>query len=385
MRIAVFAFVLVVCRSMARFCRKGRGVCRHFLLLCVKKEGMEKVVCFARQHGLVIAAHLLLMTLLLIVSSFQKFILLFAVSTIVPIYYNHFKLIPRLLNRRQLWGYIGSVVLMLIAYYALIYIVIAISFHMGETFVVTKYRPQGYFDSIFFGMTTSLTMLLIIMGLVTSIIRLMADSMAVAEMRERLSSVQSEKVAAELTGLKSQINPHFFFNALNSIYALSLDASPQTPTYILKLSGLMRYVLYECNQPFVPLSMEVDFLRSYIDLQEIRLSEGNRVLFDVQVEDDQLPIAPLLFLPLVENCFKHGLCGGANATIRVVLHADGGTVRFYTENPCNPAVTTKGDKERSRIGLSNVVKRLQLIYPGRHTASYQATDRIFTSEITIQP
>jgi two-component system, LytTR family, sensor kinase len=346
---------------------------------------MEKVVHFARQHGLVVVAHLLMMTLLLIVSSFQKFVLLFAVSTIIPIYFNHFTLIPRLLNRRQLWRYIGNVVLMLVAYYALIYLVVAISFHLGESFGLSKYHPQGYFDNMFFGRTLSLTMLLVIVGLVTSIIRLMADSMAVSEMRERLSSIQSDKVAAELTGLKSQINPHFFFNALNSIYALSLDASPQTPAYILKLSGLMRYVLYECNQPFVPLSKEVEFLRAYIDLQEIRLSEGNQVCFDVRVDDDQQPVAPLLFLPLVENCFKHGLCGGVNATIGVRLHADGESIRFYTENPCNPAIITKGDRERGRIGLNNVAKRLELSYPGRHAVSYQANDRIFTSEITIQP
>jgi sensor histidine kinase YesM len=345
---------------------------------------METVVRFARQHGLVVLAHLLMVSLF-IFASFQKLMVLFAISTIAPIYLNHFVLIPRLLNRRKLWSYIGSVLLMLLVFFVVVYLVVLLFFYYGETLGMDGVKFHGLYDRMVLSMMYFLTVVLIIIGLVTSIIRLMADSMAVAEMRERLSSIQSEKVAAELTGLKSQINPHFFFNALNSIYALSLDASPQTPTYILKLSGLMRYVLYECNLPFVPLSKEVDFLRSYIDLQEIRLSEGNQVRFDVQVDDDQQPVAPLLFLPLVENCFKHGLCGGVNATIRVKLHADGGSIRFYTENPCNPAITTKGDRERGRIGLCNVAKRLELIYPGRHAVSYQANDRIFTSEITIHP
>lgn len=346
---------------------------------------MERVVCFARQHGLVVVSHILVVTLILIISAKQPTMVLFAVASIIPIYLNHFVLIPRLLNRRQLWKYIGNVLLMLACYYVVVYLVMVIFFRFGKNLGMVNYNPHDVIDGMLLYMAFFLTVLLVFLGLVTSIIRLMADSMAVSEMRERLSSIQSEKVAAELTGLKSQINPHFFFNALNSIYALSLDASPQTPAYILKLSGLMRYVLYECNQPFVPLSKEVEFLRAYIDLQEIRLSEGNKVLFDVQVDDDQQPIAPLLFLPLVENCFKHGLCSGANSTIKVELHADGGSIRLFTENPCNPAITTKGDKERGRIGLSNVVKRLELIYPGRHTSSYQANDRKFTSEITIQP
>lgn len=356
-----------------------------FSLTLCKKDGMERLIRFAQQHGLVVAAHLLMVTLLLIVSSFQKFIVIFALSSIIPIYFNHFVLIPRLLNQRKQWRYIGNIMLMLAVYFTLIYLVVVISFHMGETLGVNKYSPKGYFDGLFFGMTFSLTTLLVIVGLVSSIIRLMADSMVVAEMREKLSSIENEKVAAELIGLKSQINPHFFFNALNSIYALSLDASPRTPEYILKLSGLMRYVLYECNQPFVPLSKEIEFLRDYIDLQEIRLSEGNQVHFNVQVDNDQQPIAPLLFLPLVENCFKHGLCGGVNSTIQVKLHAENGSIQFFTENPCNPAITTKDDREKGRIGLNNVVKRLELIYPDKHTASYQATDRIFTSEITIKP
>lgn len=345
---------------------------------------MERVVRFARQHGLVVLAHLLMVTLF-IFGSFRKLMVLFAISTVVPIYLNHLVLIPRLLNRRKLWSYIGSILLMLVVFFVVVYMVVLLFFYYGATLGMEGESFHGLYDRMVLSMTYVLTVVLIIIGLVTSIIRLMADSMAVSEMRERLTSIQSEKVAAELTGLKSQINPHFFFNALNSIYALSLDASPQTPAYILKLSGLMRYVLYECNQPFVPLCKEIEFLRAYIDLQEIRLSEGYSVSFEVQVDDDQQPIAPLLFLPLAENCFKHGLCGGVNTAIGVKLHAAGGTVRFFTENPCNPAITTKGDKERSRIGLSNVVKRLDLIYPGKHTASYQTTNRIFTSEITIQP
>ncbi|WP_081981662.1 sensor histidine kinase [Alistipes sp. ZOR0009] len=346
---------------------------------------MGKVTRFLNQHGLVVLAHSLMVLLIVIVSNLQPSIILFAVSSVVPIYLNHFVLIPRLLNERKLWKYVANVLLMLVVYYFFFYTVMRAFFYVGNDLGMKNHKPEHFWDQLLLGMTMFVTVLLVIFGLVTSIIRLIHDSMSVAEMRERLSSIQGEKMAAELTGLKSQINPHFFFNSLNSIYALSLDASPETPSYILKLSGLMRYVLYECNQPFVALSKEIEFLRSYIDLQRIRLNEKYTVEFVVEVEQEEQPIAPLLFLPLIENCFKHGLGAVSSSSIKILLKADAEQVYLRTENPYTPSMLNKPNREGGHIGLANVEKRLKLIYPDRHQMSYKSEGYIFTSEITIKP
>lgn len=345
---------------------------------------MKQAIQILQKHGAVVGAHLLILLIMELLTRGDRLMLILAFTSFPPIYLNHFVLIPRLLNKRRLWGYIGNVMLMLVLYLVMIYVLtwLLVKYNVVHNF--NPYKLTSFFDKNVFGITLFYCFMVVVMGLVTSIIRLMADSMSVAEMRERITAVENEKVAAELNGLKSQINPHFFFNALNSIYALSLDASPQTPSYILKLSGLMRYVLYECNQPFVALSKEVDFLRAYIDLQRIRLSERYSVAFEVDIDNEDQPVAPLIFLPLVENCFKHGLCESTSSAISISLSSSGGTIRFTTENPCNSSVNMLSKAAEGRIGYNNVVKRLDLIYPNRHKIRSSSDNSKFTTEIEIQ-
>src|SRR5690606_29573907 len=130
-----------------------------------------------------------------------------------------------------------------------------------------------------------------------------------SDSKKRLSIAEKEKLDAELRALKSQINPHFLFNSLNNLYALSLKADEQTPAFILKLSEVMRYMIYESNEDCVSLKKELDFIKNYVDLQKLRSDHKARISFHISGKVGKQKVAPLLFIPFVENSFKHGIKG----------------------------------------------------------------------------
>ncbi|RYZ22802.1 MAG: hypothetical protein EOO16_07575 [Chitinophagaceae bacterium] len=200
--------------------------------------------------------------------------------------------------------------------------------------------------------------------------------------QDALDSLRAEKLRLELEGLKAQIQPHFFFNTLNNLYALSLQQSPRTPVMIANLSGIMRYVLYEARQPVVPLSKEIAFLHSFVELERIRHSDEAAVQFEVQGHPEDRLIEPLLFLPLVENCFKHSLQRGiAGNTVLLALSIDPQELTFQTQN----AVAPPGQRaEPGGIGLANVRQRLALLYPGRHSLETGEENGQFTVTLTLQ-
>ncbi|RYY94912.1 MAG: histidine kinase, partial [Chitinophagaceae bacterium] len=174
----------------------------------------------------------------------------------------------------------------------------------------------------------------------------------------------------------------FFFNTLNNLYALSLQGSPKTSVTIANLSGIMRYVLYEAQQGQVLLAREIAFIHSYLDLERIRHDDEDAIRFDVQGTPDGRLIEPLLFLPLIENCFKHSLQQGiAGNSVRLVLHIAEGELVFQTSNAVAPAEQRPAP---GGIGLQNVRKRLALLYPGRHTLDVAAADGQFTVTLSLQ-
>lgn len=179
-----------------------------------------------------------------------------------------------------------------------------------------------------------------------------------------LSLLENEKSATELRLLKQQINPHFFFNTLNNLYAMSLTQDQETPEVILKLSELMRYVIYKGQQDEVPLQQELDYIQGYLDLQQLRQHQALDVHFDIELEDPGLAIPPLLFIILLENAFKHGIepAGGAGF-LRISCQQQGKELYFSCENSLDP--------EQARdavpgIGLQNLRRRLALRFPNRH-------------------
>jgi len=191
-----------------------------------------------------------------------------------------------------------------------------------------------------------------------------------------------EKLAAELQLLKAQIHPHFMFNTLNSIYGMALKKSDQTAASILKLSQLMRYILTESSWSIVPLSKEVEILQHYIELEKDRFQE--RLDMTVNIQGDlQKPIAPLLLLPFVENSFKHGANEMIDqAWISLDLSVQGDTLKFKLINGRNP--DTANNTWSNHIGLQNVKKRLQLIYPNAHELRITEDDDTFVVSLTLK-
>tara|TARA_R110002050_G_scaffold233063_3_gene368788 strand:+ start:11420 stop:12457 length:1038 start_codon:yes stop_codon:yes gene_type:complete len=190
------------------------------------------------------------------------------------------------------------------------------------------------------------------------------------------------KLKSELQHLHYQLQPHFFFNSLNNIYAL-VDISPdQAKTSIHSLSKLMRYMLYETNMELVPLSKEIDFMEKYIDLMKLRVSDKTEVSYRFPSEETGIQIAPLLFISLIENAFKHGVSASKESLITINMTYDNKTVLFVIENDNFPKKTD--DKSGSGIGLQNLEKRLQLLYPAKHTFNTLLKDERFSVHLEIE-
>ncbi len=202
---------------------------------------------------------------------------------------------------------------------------------------------------------------------VTTLLKFMRDSIALQDAEIKVKEVEGQKVKAELQALKSQVNPHFFFNTLNSLYALSLDKSENTPEMILKLSELMRYVIYETQDNQVPLKKQLDFLRSYVFLEQMRSDENLELTFDVKGDHTDTRIDPLLFIAFIENAFKHGCKTKVlNPYIHINFNVETSQrVEFTIENNTDDFISLEENKAAG-FGLKNVKKRLELLYPGKH-------------------
>lgn len=195
---------------------------------------------------------------------------------------------------------------------------------------------------------------------------------------------EKSKLETELKFLKSQINPHFLFNALNNIYALTITRPELASDQLLKLSDILRYMLYDSNETRVPLEREIDYLRNYLSFVQLKDSRGMDVSFNANVTKANLTIAPLLFIPFVENAFKHGQIEDLkNGFIHITLKATQNHLTFEIENSI-PGRKFKKD-EVGGIGIKNVEQRLELLYPGRHFLNVEKNGKTFKVHLKIQP
>lgn len=199
---------------------------------------------------------------------------------------------------------------------------------------------------------------------------------------KRLVKQEKEKIQAELLYLKGQINPHFLFNSLNNIYALASRKSDNTTDAILKLSSILRYILYEASTPLVPLSKEIEHIRNFIEIQKLRLTNNIKIEFNTSIDDETKEIEPLLLIPLVENAFKYGVDSTVDSIIVFNLAQNGDALEFVTKN--HIANLSEGAlKEDSGIGLKNVSRRLEITYSKNASIDYYAKDNIFIVEMKI--
>ena len=197
--------------------------------------------------------------------------------------------------------------------------------------------------------------------------------------------LENEKLATELQFLKSQINPHFLFNTLNNLFSMAQDSQDQPAANgILKLSGLMRYMLYESNHEKVDLQKEVEYVLQFIELQQYRIGEGDQTYISFELEGDvrEQKIVPMLIIPFVENAFKHGLDLAKESFIQFRLTVEEELFRFSSRNTIHRSSSTF-DKRDSGVGLDNVIRRLDLLYPEKHEIKIEEKDNYFLVELTL--
>ena len=203
------------------------------------------------------------------------------------------------------------------------------------------------------------------------------------QIRKQLEEERHKSTEAELAWLKNQINPHFLFNTLNNISSLTQIDADAAQDAIAQLSDLLRYAIYKTNRPMVPINGEVEFMRNYISLMQLRCNEKTTVTTRFDIADPQLEIAPLLFVSLVENAFKHGVSSNRPSTIDIVLRQDSDGLFFRCANTNFPKSDT--DRSGKGIGLANTRRRLELQYAGHYQWEQQLNDNIYTTTITIKP
>jgi len=195
--------------------------------------------------------------------------------------------------------------------------------------------------------------------------------------------LRSEKLETELKFLRSQTNPHFLFNALNNIYTLTLIKSEKAPDYLLVLSDMLRYMLYECNAPRVKLEKEIGYIRHYISLNLLKDSRGLNVSFECGEIPSHLEIAPMLLIPLVENAFKHSKFEDkANGWINITLQVPGESLHLNVQNSLPDVVHSKD--HTGGIGLTNVRRQLELIYPDQFQLLIEEQNQIFSVKLIIE-
>lgn len=203
-------------------------------------------------------------------------------------------------------------------------------------------------------------------------------SMGVAHIK-RLQRSEKEKLRTELSYLKAQINPHFLFNTLNSIYALTVKKSDAAPQSVTRLSSIMRYVISEAAHDLVPLEKEIAYISAYIDLEKLRLTEKVKLEYTVTGESANKQIAPLIFVALIENAFKHGVSTKEASEISIRINTSGEKL----------AVDVKNSKPREHsqpgtgLGLVNLEKRLNLLYPGKHILNKNESETQFSISLIL--
>ena len=286
----------------------------------------------------------------------------------VSVYINLLWLIPTFFNKRKY---------LLFSLFEIGNILLFIGLNYLVSFIFEGEKPHSVMTEFI-----AEFILVLIFLVVSTLLKFMRDSIALQDVEIRIREIEKQKVVAELQALKSQVNPHFFFNTLNSLYALSLDKSDKAPELILKLSDLMRYVIYESKDDLVPLSKQLEFLQSYVYLERLRSTEDLDIRFDILGDASGVKVAPLLFLAFIENAFKHRSKDKKDRPyIRIFFDLEtGNRVFFSIENRIDAA---RPPRSEGGVGLSNVRKHLQLLYPGRHTLEIREVADAYRVELTI--
>jgi hypothetical protein len=278
------------------------------------------------------------------------------------VFYSHFFILTTYLNKRKYKDYFLRLIPILLTG--------PIPFLLFINMAEEQYRREG----------PSMALAAMIAFLVVSFLVRIAQNLIINTIKKE--QLQKQAINSELVYLKTQINPHFLFNTLNNIHTLVYTQAPAAPEAVMRLSSLMRYMLYESNAATVPLSIELDYLKDYIGLQQLRYKANDVVDFQIEGNVERCQIAPLLFIHLLENTYKHSPAKLETGSIKVNVSVEDDSLVFSCHNP----VGNKTDnllEEPGGIGLANVQKRLQLLYPEKHSLEIDKTETHFRVQLKI--
>lgn len=287
---------------------------------------------------------------------------------ILLFYINFYLLLPQLLLRKKIYYYIAfSVILITIVFLLKNNLEIV---KLDATRVINK--SEEYNIKI---KDICLLMLVYTASISLRFIRKWQDD------EKRKTEIEKEKLTNELSFLKQQINPHFLFNALNNIYSLTLNTSSKASDALLKLSAILRYMLYETENSDVLLKDELNIIADFVDLQKIRITEKVKVKYQITGNPGNLKIAPLLLIPIIENAFKYGIDNVKDSFIEIMVKIES---QYLNVLVSNTIVNIRLEKENNTgIGIKNIKRRLDILYPGRYSFDAVEKNSIFNVELKL--
>lgn len=298
----------------------------------------------------------------------------FGILNLSIFYINYLLLIPELIQKRKnYWLYVIAFLLLIVASVT----VKAVLAALNPEDLLSSTDPKGKVHHMPLNIYVIITSFLSGFFLVSScIIKFSIDWFSNEKIQR---SLESEKKDMELQFLKSQLNPHFLFNSLNNIYSLAYQKSEKTADAILKLSEIMRYMIYESNDSWVDLSKEVEYVTSFVELQKLRFKDGASVIITINGEIDGQKIVPLILISFVENAFKHGVANDPEDPIKINIIANQKILHFSVSNK-----KSKTNKDAmGGVGLNNVERRLQLLYPDRYKLNIVNSATHYTTELML--
>lgn len=285
-------------------------------------------------------------------------------------YVNILYLIPHYLFTRKTFLYVVFLIMG---------IVLITPVYISIQLLIYRHYPDKI--NLYYTNISSIILLEVFVAIISLLYAIIIDWM---KKRSEVLELYTTNIETELNFLKTQINPHFLFNTLNSIYALALKKSDEAPDLILKLSEIMRYMLYDCNEDSVPLDQEINYLKNYLDLEKFRKGNNNKIVFTVEGDPEGKSVAPLLFITFVENAFKHGVNNVDRGYVKIHFRILENRLYFEMENSVSPQIHLyKLQSGSGGIGLENVKRRLKLIYPGQHNLEIIKNIDTFRVELTI--
>ena len=304
----------------------------------------------------------------------QKFICIDA-YLIAFYYFNRNLLIPKLLSKKKWFWYILAVtgcLLLFLLIPRLLENAIRLELPAAERMKISKrhhslFYPFTGYSAVFFLVLT-----------VSTCTRVIQEWLGIETKKQE---IEKEKLSTELSFLKSQINPHFLFNTLNNIYSMAMVKSEATADAVLKLSSIMRYILTETKHDTVPLDKEIEFIRHFIELQKVRMTDKVSIGFAVEGNTESKEIAPLLLIPFVENAFKYGISTKEPSNIQFTLKAEAKSIHFTSQN--HIVMLDIKNENNTGIGLKNTRRRLELLYPEKHTLEVVRHNDQFIVNLTI--